>query len=79
MIVRKSDRRITLKGDGGIFGTSISRKKLIVGKRFPQEELEYLIDFSAHLKDLKETKYSTAPLSGRQNIALCSKKPPLIT
>lgn len=54
-------------------GTSISRKKFISRKDFTKEEIEYLIDFSIHLKGLKKKKYP-APLFRRKNIALLFEK-----
>ena len=46
--------RITLKGDGGILEQVFQGRSLLAEKDFTREELEYLIDFSAHLKDLKK-------------------------
>ena len=47
-------------------------RSLLAEKDFTKEELQYLIDFSEHLKDLK-TWYPTS-LSRRKNIALLFEK-----
>ena len=47
-------------------------RSLLAEKDFTKEEIEYLIDFSIHLKGLKK-KYP-APLFRRKNIALLFEK-----
>ncbi len=37
-------------------------RSLLAEKDFTKEELQYLIDFSEHLKDLKKTRYSSSLL-----------------
>ncbi|MFZ2437367.1 MAG: ornithine carbamoyltransferase, partial [Trichococcus flocculiformis] len=48
-------------------------RSLLAEKDFTREELEYLIDFSAHLKDLKKRNIPHRYLEGK-NIALLFEK-----
>ena len=65
--------RITLKGDGGILEQVFQGRSLLAEKDFTRKELEYLIDFSAHLKDLKKRNIPHRYLEGK-NIALLFEK-----
>ena len=73
MIVHKNESENIIKRGWQNLEQVFQGRSLLAEKDFTREELEYLIDFSAHLKDLKKRNIPHRYLEGK-NICLLFEK-----